>query len=225
MKQRLQQLAEKFNALQQRERVLVLVASVVIIVLMFFNLIIDPVQQQINQTNKQVNDLQSQTAQLEKQIQTLQASQQLDPNQEEKRKLTLLETQLKQINDRLKEKMRGLIEPAQMAKVLEAVLTQSTDLKLERIQSLGAKPLLPKTEPQATAQDEQEQQDLGIYRHGMEVEFSGSYLSTLKYLQALEALSWDFYWDGLTLTVEKYPMSRIVIKVHTLSFHEGWIGV
>lgn len=220
MQQQWQQLAEKFNALQQRERVVVLVAAVIMLGVLFFNLAIDPVRLQHNLIEGQLHNLQTQTAQLQKQIQQLQLRQQQDPNFEENRKLGLLETQLSQVNNQLKEKMRGLIEPTQMAKVLEAVLTQNTDLKLERIESLGATPLIPKNQ-----NADAETPDLGIYRHGMSVEFKGSYLSTLKYLQALDDLPWNFYWDGLTLSVEKYPVSRIVIKVHSLSFHEGWIGV
>ena len=59
----------------------------------------------------------------------------------------------------------------------------------------------------------------------LQIEFKGSYLSTLEYLQALNKLPWKFYWDSLELKVDKYPVSTIVITVHTLSFHEGWIGV
>ena len=39
--------------------------------------------------------------------------------------------------------MLGLIEPKQMAKVLEVVLAQNTDLKLQKVESLGAVPLTP----------------------------------------------------------------------------------
>jgi len=113
-----------------------------------------------------------------------------------------------------------LIEPKQMAKVLEVVLAQNTDLKLQRVQSLGAEPLSP-----IKAKEGEEAETLGIYRHGLQIEFKGSYLSTLKYLKALDKLPWNFYWDVLELNVDKYPVSTIVITVHTLSFHEGWIGV
>ena len=116
--------------------------------------------------------------------------------------------------------MRGLIEPKQMAKVLEVVLAQNTNLQLQRVQSLGAKPLSP-----LKAKEGEEAQSLGIYKHGLQIEFKGSYLSTLKYLKALDELPWNFYWDILELNVEKYPVSKIVITVHTLSFNEGWIGV
>ena len=93
-------------------------------------------------------------------------------------------------------------------------------MKLQRVQSLDAVPLSP-----LKAKQGEEAEQLGIYRHGLQIEFKGSYLSTLEYLKALDALPWNFYWDVLELNVDKYPVSTIVITVHTLSFHEGWIGV
>lgn len=217
---KLQPLLEKFNALNERERIAVMLLSVVAIVIIFVELVITPINQKYEITDKQVVNLQAQTKQLESQIITMRDTKNRDPDFQEKQQIKLLNEQIANINDHLKEKMHGLIEPKQMAKVLEVVLTQTTDLKLQRVQSLGAVPLSP-----IKAKEGEEAEELGIYRHGMQIEFKGSYLSTLKYLKALDELPWNFYWDVLELNVEKYPVSKIVITVHTLSFHEGWIGV
>ena len=64
-----------------------------------------------------------------------------------------------------------------------------------------------------------------MYRHGLQLELEGSYLATLAYLKALQALPWEFYWDEVRLQVDKYPTAKITIVVHTLSLTEGWIGV
>jgi len=220
MKSQLQPLLEKYNALNERERIMILALSVVAIFIVFLELVISPLNQQYDIIDKQITSLQTQTTQLESQVKVLQTKQTRDPDFQEKQKLRLLNEQIANLNDSLKERMHGLIEPKQMAKVLEVVLAQNTDLKLQRVQSLGAVPLSP-----LKAKQGEEAEQLGIYRHGMQIEFKGSYLSTLEYLKALDALPWDFYWDVLELNVEKYPVSTILITVHTLSFHEGWIGV
>jgi MSHA biogenesis protein MshJ len=220
IKSRLQPLFEKYNALNERERIMILALSVVAIFIVFLELIISPLNQQYDIIDKQITGLQTQTTQLESQVKALQTKKTRDPDFQDKQKLRLLNEQIANLNVSLKEKMHGLIEPKQMAKVLEMVLAQNTDLKLQRVQSLGAVPL----SPLKTKQGEEAEQ-LGIYRHGMQIEFKGSYLSTLEYLKALKALPWNFYWDVLELNVDKYPVSTIVITVHTLSFHEGWIGV
>jgi len=220
MPEQLQPLFDKFDGLNERERISIMLLSVVAIAIVFVELLISPLNQQYDAVDKQIVSLQNQTTQLESQIVILKSKRNRDPDFQEKQKIKLLNEQLSNINVQLKEKMHGLIEPKQMAKVLEVVLAQNTDLKLQRVQSLGAEPLSP-----IKAKEGEEEESLGIYRHGMQIEFKGSYLSTLKYLKALNALPWNFYWDVLELNVDKYPVSKIVITVHTLSFHEGWIGV
>jgi len=215
-----QSLFEKFDALNERERLSVMLLSVVAIVIIFVELIISPLNQKYDVIDKQIVSLTTQTQQLENQVTILKSKRNRDPDFQEKQKIKLLDEQITNLNVRLKEKMHGLIEPKQMAKVLEVVLAQNTDLKLQRVQSLGAEPLSP-----IKTKEGEDPQVLGIYRHGLQIEFKGSYLSTLKYLKALDDLPWNFYWDVLELNVDKYPVSTIVITVHTLSFHEGWIGV
>jgi len=216
----MQSLFEKFNALNERERLSVMLLSVVAIIIIFVELIISPLNQKYDVIDKQIVSLTTQTQQLESQVTLLKSKRTRDPDFQEKQKIKLLNEQIANLNVRLKEKMHGLIEPKQMAKVLEVVLAQNTDLKLQRVQSLGAEPLSP-----IKTKEGEDPQVLGIYRHGLQIEFKGSYLSTLKYLKALDDLPWNFYWDVLELNVDKYPVSTIVITVHTLSFHEGWIGV
>lgn len=220
MNSQIQQLLQKFDALNERERISVMLLLVVAIIIIFAELLISPLNQKYDIVNNQIVSLQSQTQLLKSQLIVLKSKKNQDPDFQDKQKIKLLNEQLSNVNLSLKEKMHGLIEPTQMAKVLEVVLTQNTDLKLQRVQSLGAVPLSPK---KAGAANESE--SLGIFRHGLQIEFKGSYLSTLKYLKALDELPWNFYWDELELKVDKYPVSSIVITVHTLSFYEGWIGV
>ena len=220
MNQQLQLLFEKFDALNERERISIMLLSVVAIIIVFVEFMISPMNQQYDILDKQIVSLQSQTKQIQSQILALKTKINRDPDFQEKQKIKLLNEQISNLDIHLKERMHGLIEPKQMAKVLEVVLTQNTDLKLQRVQSLGAEPLSP-----VKAKEGEETEELGIYRHGMQIEFKGSYLSTLNYLKALDELPWNFYWDVLELNVDKYPTSSIIITVHTLSFHEGWIGV
>lgn len=220
MLRQLKQWSDKFDALNERERISVILLSVVAIIIVFIELVISPLNQKYDIAKREATNLTKLVQQIDNQIVSLKLKRNQDPNYQEKQKISLLEEQITNLSEQLKEKMHGLIEPKQMAKVLEVVLAQNTDLQLQRVQSLGAEPLSPKK-----VKENEEPQDLGIYRHGLQIEFKGSYLSTLKYLKALDELPWNFYWDVLELNVEKYPVSSIVITVHTLSFHKGWIGV
>lgn len=220
MNKPLEPLFEKFDALNERERISVIVLFAVAVIMIFVEFFISPLNKQYDVLDKQIMSIKTQTQQFESQMATLKTRKNRDPYFLEKQKIKLLTEQIESLNVHLKEKMHGLIEPKQMAKVLEVVLAQNTDLSLQRVQSLGAEPL-----SSIKVKEGDKAEDLGVYRHGLQIEFKGSYLSTLKYLKALDELPWDFYWDVLELNVDKYPTSTIVITVHTLSFHKGWIGV
>jgi MSHA biogenesis protein MshJ len=47
----------------------------------------------------------------------------------------------------------------------------------------------------------------------------------MSYLEKIESMPWDLYWENVQLDVEKYPQARIVITVFTLSLKKGWVGV
>lgn len=221
MKQQLQQWAQRFDALTLRERVIVGAAVLLVIGILWLEFVYTAQAQTGKTLQTRLQSSASQIAALDQQIRILAAESGRDPDQANRRREEKLREQLAQVNAQLQQKTASLITPAQMAQVLEAVLTQKTDLTLIGVRNLPIEPLL---ELPADAGGN-EHPGTGVYRHGMQIEFSGSYLSTLEYLKALQDLDWDFYWDSLQLKVENYPVSRVTITVHTLSLKEGWIGV
>jgi len=118
------------------------------------------------------------------------------------------------MNERLGGYAAELIDPAEMSRVLQGVLKQQSKLRLIRVRNLSPEPLLASAEALTTT----------FYRHGLEIEFEGSYLDCLEYLQGIEALPWRFYWQFLEIEVLEYPRNRIRIEVSTLSPDEEWIG-
>ncbi|MDZ7803676.1 hypothetical protein [Thiohalophilus sp.] len=220
MKQTLQQWAERFDALTLRERLILGVGALLVIAILWLEFVFLAQTQQNESLSNRIQTTDSQIDALEQQIAALSGESARDPDQAKRRRQAKLQEQLAEVDARLQEKTASLISPAQMAQVLEAVLTQKTDLKLISVRNLPIQPLL-----ELSGDAEGDYPDSGVYRHGMQIEFSGSYLSTLDYLKALQELQWDFYWDSLQLQVKSYPVSSVTITVHTLSLKEGWIGV
>jgi len=220
MNARLAQWQEKFQALSLRERGLVVGMLGVALVIAWMELLWSAQGAGIEQQRSELLSRNAQAQANRTQLDALRAAAGRDPDRQAKQQRTRLQQQLARLDASLKEKMQGLIAPAQMARVVEAVLTRQTDLRLQRIRNLPTRPLIPLADNES-----REDADAGVYRHGLQIEFSGSYLGTLEYLKALQALPWDFYWDELQLEVQQYPRSHIVITVHTLSLREGWIGV
>jgi MSHA biogenesis protein MshJ len=63
-----------------------------------------------------------------------------------------------------------------------------------------------------------------LYRHGMRLELSGSYLDALAYLHELERMPWGLAWDRVDYQIVTHPKGRLVLELHTISDREEWIG-
>ncbi|MFP3873018.1 MAG: hypothetical protein ACLFQT_02335 [Thiohalophilus sp.] len=220
MTQQLQQWAKRFNALSQRERIILAIAAVVVIGIVWMEFIYLTQVEAGKALRSRIQTTESRISALNQQIATFSEEAERDPDRANRQRREKLRQQLAQVDEQLQEKMAGLISPTQMARALEAVLTQKTDLKLIGVRNLPIQPLL-----ELPVNEDGRRPESGVYRHAMQIEFRGSYLSTLDYLKALQELEWDFYWDSLQLQVESYPVSKVTITVHTLSLKEGWIGV
>lgn len=215
-------LMAKYNALSLRERAVVGVLAFVMIFIAWNEFVWSSQGTKQLELQQKLTSTKTRVDAIGLQLKMLEANQARDPDIKEKQKLQQLVLLEARLDEQLQKTMHGLIKPSQMAKVLEAVLTRQTDLKLYRVANLPTVDLLATK----TVQDKSANaMKGGVFKHGLQIEFHGSYLSTLAYLKALDELPWDFYWDELALNVQEYPESHITITVHTLSLEEGWIGV
>jgi MSHA biogenesis protein MshJ len=223
-----QELQQHYQSLSLRERVMIAVAVLVAIGVLWYVMLIGPMLSETQSSQHQLAKLQATLSSLQQQQQALVQKQQQDPLRELKDRIVQLNQHLAQVDGQLKTKLHGLIAPQQMAKVLESVLEQHHDLKLIKLQSLPATPLVMRDKSADVKNDQHAQpakKTTEVYRHGLQLQFEGSYLATLAYLKSLQALPWEFYWDEVRLEVENYPNAKVTIVVHTLSLTEGWIGV
>jgi len=226
-------LAALFNARNPRERILISSLVTAFIINSWLLFAHDPLMLTDEKHNQQLAALSQKINSIEAQHKILSKAKLVDPNREIKQRLSLAESHINKLDKQLHIKMDGLIKPTQMAQILEQVLTQKTKLRFVRIQSMAVTPLTIAPDNNDDNDNTKNSLDaannapteLGVYKHGIEMEFNGSYLETLSYLKQLQQLPWHFYWDDVLFDVISYPQSRIIIRVHTLSLREGWIGV
>lgn len=115
----------------------------------------------------------------------------------------------------------NLIPPYKMAAVLKDLLRHQNDPRLVRMESLPVEPVYLGPTDESTASP----REPDIFKHGLVMEMTGTYLGTLRYLQAIEGLRWHLLWESLEYDVEEYPDARITLTVRSFSTREGWIGV
>lgn len=221
MKERIEQLRLKIDALSLRERGILFLAIIAVLYLLLSTALFGPLEARQKIALDRIASLQKEISTYDNQTQDILRRHSFDPNADNRRLQQQMHGQIGALDEQIASTVHGLIAPQQMAKALEDVLKRQGKLRLLHIESLPAKPLL---EP-AADDKEASANPAGIYKHGVRLEFSGDYLSALQYLHELQALPWVLYWDDLQITMDKYPAAHITIVVHTLSLNEGWIGV
>ncbi len=62
-----------------------------------------------------------------------------------------------------------------------------------------------------------------LFRHGVEITLSGSYLDMIAYMEALEALPTQLFWGRAEFEVDQYPNARLTLTLYTLSMDKKWM--
>lgn len=55
-----------------------------------------------------------------------------------------------------------------------------------------------------------------IDKFPLQLEFSGNYFNTMRYLDMLDKLKWHIYWESLDYKVMNYPSAEVVLKFYVL---------
>jgi MSHA biogenesis protein MshJ len=201
------------DKISMRERVLVFGAGMMLLGSVWYLGLMQPLTKQITRNRTEIASLQERmkTTNQNLEIQVLQIS---NTGAEDREKFNRVQQRLDEINERLGGYAAELIDPAEMSRVLQGVLKEQSKLRLIRARNISRGEMSASAEAETTT----------FYRHGLEIEFEGSYLACLEYLQEIEALPWRFYWQFLDIEVLEYPRNRIRLEVSTLSPDEEWIG-
>lgn len=224
MRQYIKQLLGRVDGLSLRERVILFAGILVVLFVLWDTIFMSPVSLREKNTQQQIDALHTQINTLNDAIRQLTASRITDPNAELRVKLAAMQASNAKLELQLNGATAGLVPPEQMAGLLRQVLAHQHGLRLISVKNLPPQPLLSNAHS-AAAEPAATEGAGGLYRHSLEIVFEGDYPEVVAYLQALEHLRWRFYWDGLDLEVQHYPVNRVTIRVHTLSLHEGYIGV
>ena len=234
MKKQITAWAERFEAFSLRERALVTAGLVVLMFMLWDAMLMSPEEVKQKQVVAKMESMNEQTETLNVQIQEMSAALRGGEAQHINARINELSSLLARLEQKQKDLTIEFIQPAQMAGVLRDMLSAENGLVLTKLESLGAQPLFPRPKDEEEKVKDTQGENIKktadarrpeIYKHGMRIEFEGDYFKTFAYLRALEAMPWRLYWDNVEYHVTDYPRARVAITVHTLSLHEGWIGV
>ena len=220
----LKQYEKRFNAQTIRERSLIAVTLLVGSCFLWWNYHAEPKMTKIEakqEENKRIDREVKSTRKIVREIRERIAA---GVHQEKESQLAQLQQELESVEQSLRLKTVELIDPEQMFALMNELVYRDSKLKLLSLKRREVKPAIPPEEGE-TEDGESASDDPGIYRHVLEIEFAGTYLDILRYVQALEELDWKLLWDEIEIASEEYPRMTVKVVMSTLSTRKEWVGI
>jgi len=233
----------KIQSLSQRERQLLMLSLLVISYMLFSALVFTPLDVTQRELEQKVEKLGTDTlvqAGLKKVYEEGIGS---DPDRVKKRQLDSMRQRLKNLDSELAELTVGLVPAAQLPQLLQDVLSRNGALVLSEVETLPIAEMslvdnsLEQTldaDKSLTKESEEHNgnttnsvgeaassESAGVFQHSVRVSLQGAFFPLIEYLQTLEDLPWQLFWQQLSYRVDDYPTAQVEFVVYTLSTEEG----
>lgn len=252
MKQ-LQQIAARINARSTRERLLVFMVTLALIIFCVYSLVLSPMLAEQATLSANIERQRADITRIDTEIAARIANYEHDPDAPARARLASLEQEIEHLGQQLQAIERGLVPPERMTPLLDAMLRRHGRLSLVSLRTLPVVPMTtphvdPATlfaQPESGARSTNNTQALLVkattptgsaaqganggttpallFRHGVQITLRGSYLDMVDYMNALEALPTRMFWGQAQLEVDEYPVARLTLTLHTLSLDKQWM--
>src|SRR5690606_12000848 len=126
----------------------------------------------------------------------------VDPDAPLNQRINELLSEQERLRQTLAEQTRQLIPAKRMKEVLQELLAEHPELKLIELSSQPAVNVIDQTNGDS---------ELSLYRQGLVLIVEGRYFAIQAYLQHLQSLPWQFYWQTFDYQVAEYPTGRLQI--------------
>jgi MSHA biogenesis protein MshJ len=203
---------DRIDALELRERVLLLAAIVAVLFLSVDSAGFQPTLKAQQVTEERVSELEMKLGALRQQAMLLSYKTDEDTLAARYRRRDTLAAELAALDARLVDQLGALVEPAQAAELLEQVLTRHRGLRITSLRA-SAEPL------DEVAGNADQAGKLGRYQLNLVLE--GGYLDLMRYLETLESMPWKFFWQTVDFQVNEYPRAVSRLQLYTLGAQDG----
>jgi MSHA biogenesis protein MshJ len=207
----------RFNVLTTRERFLFSLTLLVTISIAWWYLYAQPARLQIKTLMQDNDRISNEVTVVREAVKGLRVKIAGGVNQDKQVKLAQMKLALEQVEEDLRLKTIELIDPEKMFQLMTQLVYKDSRLKLLSLKRREVKPAIALSDEQAD--------ESSIYRHVLEVKFSGRYPDILKYMQTLEGLDWKLIWDEVDIVSDEYPKITVKVVISTLSTRKEWVGV
>ena len=203
---------DRIDAMELRERVLLLGASIAVAFLAIDSFGLQPTLKAQQVTQEQISGLEMKLGGLRQQALLLSYKTDEDPLAARDRSRDSLAAELAELDAQIVDQLGALVEPAQAAELLEQMLMRHRGLKITSLRA-SAEPLASLA---GTAD-----QTARLGRYQLDLELAGGYLELMRYLESLEAMPWKFFWQTVDFQVNEYPHAVSRLQLYTLGAQDG----
>ncbi|EDM47490.1 type II secretion system protein GspM [Marinobacter algicola] len=217
-----------FNDRPVRERAMITVTAVVLVLFVGWELCVAPVMSRNDQLRSRLDSLANTQASLLEQQQVLTARLSSDPSLQIRDRLAARQQRLDQLDEELAETTGQLIAPRAMVGLLRDILAAQDELELLGVELMPPVPVFedgPGEAGDANSNNDNDTREPLLFAHDAEIAIRGGYLNVLAYLETLETMDARLGWVLLDYDVSEYPNNEIRVRVRTLSLDRAWLGV
>lgn len=221
----LERAAEWYNLRPIRERALILLTALVLLLVLAWELGITPLQQRHQSLENRIQALSVSRDDLLAQQQSLNQQLATDPSRAMRDQLNARQQRLDRLNRQIADTTGQLIAPKAMVALLRDILAAQDSLELQALELQTPTPVFAPEEAAQSSQEQQASPEPLLYAHDVELRIRGSYLDVLNYLKRLEAMDERLGWIKLQYSAGEWPSGEAIIRVQTLSLDQAWLGV
>ena len=213
----LQRYADRLDAMSLRERVLIFLAVAVVIVAIADSVLFDPILRRQKINSQRIHQQEDEIRTMQGQVQAYAQGRTGDNAGTKRERLEKRKVEFAALDRELGAKRSELVPPERMAKMLYEIVKRNPDIELVSLRSLPATGLTQSLTAIVGSGG------LALYRHGIEITVSGSYLKMLTYVNQLERLPAKIMWGNMELQAAAYPVATLKITLYTLSPEKTWL--
>ena len=218
--------AERIDALNLRERIMVFAAAMAVLLALAYTALIEPQTPRERRLTSAIAQKQAEAKSLQTQLRMVAVTRASDPDRAPRERLAELRKQLAEVEQLIGAEERKFTAPQQMRAVIEELLARNRAVRLQSMRNLPTTSIAEaRVQTGAKPAAQAGSAERLVYRHGVEIVVAGSYLDLHAYLATLEKLPTQLYWGSLELDAGRYPMHTMKLVVYTLSLDRAWLNV